>query len=86
MADKRFSDWEEVDCNECTHYWDDSCSGVCKGDKRNCTSFVATRNVVIPQQIRSLQKDNKLIYILLGIQVIFDLIVAYNLVAINMGW
>ncbi len=86
MADKRFSEWEEVDCNECTHYWDDSCSGVSKGEYRNCTSFKATRNVVIPQQIKELQKDRKWITILLALQVIFDLVVAYNLVVINMGW
>ena len=83
---KRFSDWEEVNCNDCSHYWDDSCSGVCKGDKRNCTSFSATRSIVIPEQIRKLQKDMKWVYILLGMQVIFDLIVATNLVILNMGW
>ena len=61
MSDKqtRFQQWEEVDCNDCVHYWDDSCNGVKKGQKRGCTAFLATRSVVIPQQIKSLKFDIK---------------------------
>ena len=53
---KRFEDWNIVDCNECSHYWDNSCDGVSKDNKRVCNSFIATRNVVIPEQIKRLQK------------------------------
>lgn len=53
---KRFSDWEEVDCNECEPYWTGQCDGVPKGSKRNCTAYKATRSVVIPEQIKRLQK------------------------------
>ncbi len=58
---KRFEDWEEVDCNECERYWLNQCDGAKthgKGSKLTCTSFLATRNVVIPEQIKSLQKEN----------------------------
>lgn len=53
---KVFSEWDTVDCNGCSHYWDDSCSGVPKDKKRSCSSFVATRRVIIPEQIRELEK------------------------------
>ncbi len=56
---KRFEDWEEVDCNECSHYWDDSCDGVSKGSKVGCNSFLATRSVVIPARLNALENSNK---------------------------
>ena len=52
---KRFSDWEEVDCQECARWWDSSCDGVFKGHRTLCNSFLATRNVLIPAQIKRLQ-------------------------------
>ena len=67
MADaKRFDDYKPVDCNECGRYWDNSCDGVkCKtnsdkaltGSTRLCNSFLPTRSVVIPAQIKSLEKS-----------------------------
>lgn len=60
-APKRFEDWEEVDCNECERYWLNQCDGAKthgKGSKLTCTSFLATRNIVIPEQIKSLQRAN----------------------------
>ena len=55
-----FDDWKEVvDCNECQHYYNDTCDGVPKGTKRNCQSFLATRSVVIPNQIKELKRANK---------------------------
>ena len=54
---KRFEDWYEVDCNECSHYWDNSCDGACKGSTKPCNSFLATRSVVIPSQIKRLKKQ-----------------------------
>ena len=59
---KRFSDWQEVDCNECAHYWDSSCDGSCKGSKKPCTSFLATRSVVIPLQIKALREHLRWLY------------------------
>lgn len=56
---KRFEDWEEVDCNDCSHYWDSSCDGVSKGSRVGCNSYLATRGVVIPEKINSLEKQVK---------------------------
>lgn len=56
---KRFSEWVEVDCNECSHYWDNSCDGckdTLKGSKTPCNSFLATRSVVIPEKIKRLER------------------------------
>ena len=56
---KRFSEWVEVDCNECQRYWDNSCDGCkdsLKGSKTPCNSFLATRSVIIPQEIEALKK------------------------------
>lgn len=59
---KRFEDWYEVDCNECSHYWDNSCDGACKGSQKPCNSFLATRSVVIPAQIKSLKSQLRWLY------------------------
>ena len=79
---KRFEEWE-VKCNECARYWDSSCDGVCKDDKKTCMSYVATRSVVIPAQIRTLQEDvkhlRKHLVIIYIIQMIWT-------VAYIMGW
>lgn len=59
---KRFSEWVEVDCNECQRYWDNSCDGckdTLKGSKMPCNSFLATRSVIIPQEIKQLKKAVK---------------------------
>lgn len=54
--DKRFDDWEhEVDCNDCAYWWNDACNGAQEAKKRHCTSFKATRSVVIPQKIKWLE-------------------------------
>lgn len=53
---KRFEDWTTVDCNECEHYWTNSCDGVCKGSQKPCNSFLATRSVIIPEQIKWIDK------------------------------
>lgn len=58
MADKRFDEWE-VECNECSRWWDSSCDGVKQGQKRTCNAFLATRNISIPEQIENLQNDTK---------------------------
>lgn len=58
MSDlKRFEEWEKVDCNECSHYWDSSCDGVSKGNSIGCNSYLATRSVVIPEKINRLEND-----------------------------
>lgn len=65
MENKRFEEWTPVDCNECSRYWDNQCDGVkCKtnsdkdstGSTRLCNSFLPVRKVVIPAQIKALEK------------------------------
>ena len=53
---KRFEDWYKVDCNNCSRWWDNSCDGVDKGAQRPCNSFIATRSIVLPKQIKRLEK------------------------------
>lgn len=52
---KRFEDWIHVDCNECARYWDSSCDGV-QATQKPCNSFLASRKVQIPEQIKGLEK------------------------------
>ena len=56
---KRFDDWEQVDCNDCSHYWDSSCDGASKGSRVGCNSFLATRSIVIPEKVNKLEKRVK---------------------------
>lgn len=56
-----FSEWEECDCNQCERYWDSSCDGVKKNKRKSCNAFMATRSVIIPEQIKDLQKQIKLL-------------------------
>ena len=78
---KRFGDWKEVDCNDCSHYWDNSCDGSCKGSQRVCNSFLATRSVIIPAQIDKLRNDVKW----LGIGLILETIMLVILGVIAVG-
>lgn len=63
---KRFEDWEEVDCNDCSHYWDSSCDGVSKGSRVGCNSYLATRSVVIPAKINALENRVKWLRVAVG--------------------
>lgn len=80
---KRFEDWEEVDCNECTHYWDSSCDGASKGSRIGCNSFLATRKVVIPERLNTLEKRFKWLRISC---LIIDIAVLLHLVSHIAGW
>lgn len=55
---KRFENWHEVDCNNCARYWDSSCDGV-QALQKPCNSFLASRKVQIPEQIKALEKRIK---------------------------
>lgn len=72
-TEKRFEGWTEVDCLDCTHYWNALCDGTSKGSSKPCTAFIATRSTDIPEQIKSLRstlKWLKISNILLGIAII----------------
>jgi hypothetical protein len=49
-----FEEWD-VDCNDCKHYWDDTCDACSEGSRKLCNSFVATRRVVLPAKIERLE-------------------------------
>lgn len=78
---KIFEDWEEVDCNECERYWLNQCDGaktLGKGSKMPCTSFLATRNVVIPLQIKKLEKANKRTTVCIALLAIANIILCLS--------
>lgn len=60
MKKSRFDDWKDVqDCNDCQHYWNNTCDAPTDGSKLRCNSFLATRKVNIQRQIKTLQDRNK---------------------------
>lgn len=63
---KRFEAWEEeVDCQECERWWTNQCDAPNtheKGSKTPCMSFLPNRRVVIPNQIKSLQRAFKWLF------------------------
>lgn len=81
---KRFDDFTGVDdCNNCAHYWDNSCDGVSEGSTKPCNSFLATRSVVIPSQINDLQRRIKWLSVSCAL---IELVVIIHLIAHIMGW
>lgn len=80
---KIFDDFQEVSCNDCGHYWDDSCDGVKKGSKKVCNSFIATRRIVIPEQIKRLEFRVKYLWWSVVICLISILLVVLG---IKVGW
>jgi hypothetical protein len=79
---KIFDDFPTVDCNGCELYWVNACDGVKKAQERPCTAFKATRGVVIPLQIKSLQRALKR---LVGALVILGVIQILTLILILLG-
>lgn len=80
---KRFDNWNEVDCNDCSHYWDSSCDAVSKGSKVGCNSYLATRSVVIPAKLNSLEKRFKWHLIA---SILVDIAFALHLLSHILGW
>ena len=61
-SSKIFDEFPTVDCNECSHYWDNSCDSpktLIKGSTTLCNSFLAKRDVVIPLKLKRLEKAFK---------------------------
>ena len=60
---KIFDDFTCVDCNDCERWWLNQCDGVkpstsnSNGSTRVCNGFLATRNIHIPQKIKTQQKQ-----------------------------
>ena len=55
-----FEEWVEIECADCERWWLNQCDGCkdsVKGSKTPCNSFLATRQVKIPQEIKELKRD-----------------------------
>lgn len=59
MNKQIFDDFPKVNCNGCEHYYTNSCDGVPEGSKKACKSFIATRDINIPEELESLRKRMK---------------------------
>ena len=79
---KVFSEWD-VDCNDCKHYWDDSCDACSEGSRRLCNSFVATRRVVLPAKIERLESAIRSLRIDVAI---LAAMLAITHIGIALGW
>lgn len=74
---KIFEEWTEVDCNQCELYFLNQCDGVKNNSKKKCTGFLATRHVIIPEQIKQLQDSIKRLrysYFTLGIILVIHIL------------
>lgn len=69
-----FDDFPVVECNECEHFWNNSCDGVRIDQKRPCKSFLATRKVNLPREVESLKKT--LFWLKIGYAAITGVVVA----------
>ena len=58
-TESKVFDESYVDCNQCQHYWDDSCDGTPTHQIRPCTAFKATRHTDIPLQLEKLSMGLK---------------------------
>lgn len=72
---KIFEDFPTVDCNKCELYYINQCDGVHEAQERPCTTFKATRSVVIPLQIKRLQRALKWVTGALAILEVLTIIV-----------
>lgn len=80
---KRFDEWNKVDCEDCSYWWDNSCDGVPQGSQRLCTTFLATRRVVMFEKLKRLEK---LFRWLLGGYIGLSVILILHMVFQVMGW
>lgn len=52
---KRFEEYPIVECDNCTHYWDNSCDGLSESQERVCETFLATRRINSLEKIKWLE-------------------------------
>ena len=80
---KRFEGWERIDCNDCGHYWLNQCDGVKKEAEKPCNSFLATRKVVVPEQLNQLEKRVKRLSISM---ILTSVALILHLISHLLGW
>lgn len=73
-SQKRFEDWEEVDCDNCELYYINQCDGVQNDSKKPCKTFVAVRNIKIPQQIKKLRRRSMCALLLSVISLVISIL------------
>ena len=59
VVESKVFDETYVDCNQCQHYWTDSCDGTPVAKIRPCRDFKATRETDIPLMVEKLSKGQK---------------------------
>lgn len=62
MSNEIFEDFpnnEQFTCNDCTHYWDNTCDGLSDTSEHFCNSFSVTRGINIPVKINELETQIK---------------------------
>ena len=85
MAKQIFEDFPEVDCNGCTHYYNETCDGTLQGSVRLCKEFKATRRVDIPLQINEAHRRLQRLEVLVGLCITGVAIVALMLVLLSLS-
>lgn len=62
-----FEEYPTHGCDECERWWNNQCDGRRINEKalnRPCNEFLPTRNIEIPLKIKTLQRDVKLLEII----------------------
>ena len=83
---KIFDEFPTVDCNNCNHYWDNSCDSpktLIKGSTTLCNSFKATRSVIIPLKLERLERALKWLLacvVILGVVTVFTLVLILRMI------
>jgi hypothetical protein len=69
-----FEEYPTHGCDECERWWNSQCDGHkinSKAPSKPCNEFLPTRNVEIPQKIKTLQNDVKWLKWAFGSLVVF---------------
>lgn len=73
-----FDDYSDVkECTDCQHWWLNQCDGVSTDRTRPCNSFLATRRVKLPEEVKRLRT---LVYWLSACNVLYGILAAVLLV------
>lgn len=80
MEQNKIFDDYYVDCNECQHYWNDTCDGVPSNKERACTSFIATTKVDLPKKLNALEKKVQFIGSVLMVYCIVSTLVLIRII------
>mgnify|MGYP003291959694 CR=1 FL=1 len=83
VVESKVFDESYVDCNQCQHYWTDSCDGTPVAKIRPCRDFKATRETDIPLMVEKLSKGQKQsdksilwLYIILTLHLVMEFLVS----------